>query len=179
MPVVDLRTYRAMVEAAMAEAIATKKPVVFENTGPAHAGVVLEVLAANCVKSLDIVSGFLDSAAWSAESLSKFLSRNNSSQIRILLDELKDDSLPARSALLSLVPNERLVAKRLSHPLGAHLCVGDRTHVRLETAQHSAEATVTLGDSEFGARAADIFNDLWETVKDQPALSYGRQLELA
>jgi len=158
----------------MEKAILTGKPVIFENTGPVHAGVVIEVMLAHSTVSFDIVSGCLDRVAWEADSLQKFLDLTTRPKMRILLDGLQDGVIPDESALNDLKQNSGLIVKHLPKSLVPHICVGDRKHVRLELKQSTSEASVTFGDSvTTGPSAVRIFDRLWDSVRDRPALVYG------
>jgi hypothetical protein len=172
----DLHAYRVMVLDAMEQATKTGKPVVFGNTGPAHAAVVLEVMLANATKTIDIVSGFLHASVWLVPAIDKLLSRGKDIQIRILLDELTDSTIPEGSALSQVAPSKRISAKRLSAPLGVHLCLVDSKHIRLEALQRTHEASVTFGDDRFGLIVARTFNSLWKQLSDVPLLSCKREL---
>jgi hypothetical protein len=171
--ILDLRAYRTMVETAMARALSEKKPVILGNTGPAHAAVVLEIMAANSNNTLDIVSGFLDDSVWSADFLQAFLTRNPKSEIRILLDDLPHDRVPDRSALNRLRRSDRLVAKRLPLPLGVHFCVGDGLHIRLEPLPSSCEASVSFGNRELAQRIESSFESMWGKLGTDQILDYG------
>lgn len=156
----DLRSYRTMLLAAMAEARADGAPATFSSTGLAHAGVVLEVMIEDSSKSLDVISGFLNRSAWSSNSLRGFLRRGG--RLRVLLDEVPSGELPTDSALWEIQHEEHVQVRRLNRPLGMHLCIADGQHVRLEHEQRSCEATVTFHDRDFGSRATAVFESVWE-----------------
>jgi hypothetical protein len=156
----ELRAYRAMVEAAMKES--SEHPVVFQNTGSAHAAIVLEVMLTNACRSVDIVSGYLDSFVWRSAGIQTLLDKTQC-KIRVLLDELDPDpTIPRTSALYSVKPNTRIIVKPMTPTLGAHFCVVDNKHVRLEASSSNHVASVTFGDEEgVGAKMAHIFDRLW------------------
>ena len=151
----------------MADAIAVKKSAVFGNTGPAHAAVVLEVMANNSEKSLDIVSGFLDGSVWNSDVLQSFLNRNHDSHIRILLDDIPNDKLPSHSALNRLRRSDRLVVKKLHSSIGAHFCVSDGLHIRLEPSPSSCEASVAFGNQKMVSRIDTLFENMWTKLRDE------------
>lgn len=163
MQIFDLRAYRAMVVAALSQARAEGKAVTFSNTGPAHAAVVLEVMVDASSRTLDVISGVLDKAAWSPDSLHRFL--QGKGRLRILLDEVPDGNLPPNSAALDLLKEGADVEiKCLPKPLGMHLCIADGEHIRLEHQQKTCEATVTFGDKKFGSLATQVFENAWTKV---------------
>jgi hypothetical protein len=170
----ELRSYRAMVLAAMEKARSEGTSVTFSNTGPAHAAIVLEVMLEAATRTADVVSGFMDRSAWNPELIRKFLARNG--KLRVILDELSSDELPKTSALSDLAEGGKIEIRRLAEPLGMHLCITDGQHVRLEHDQRACEATVTFGDKEFGGDATKIFDDIWNTKAVPLGL---RQLEYA
>src|SRR5689334_10634270 len=137
----DLRSYRAMVADAMQQAETSKSPVVFENTGSAHAAIVLDVMIGKAALSLDVVSGFLDKTVWNVDVLRAFLARSPNAQVRILLDELDEDVIPSGSALSEIDDEGRIKVKRLPVVLGTHFCIADKKHVRLEAVLKTHQAS--------------------------------------
>lgn len=169
----DLHAYRAMVLAAMQQANQSGQPVIFGNTGPAHAAIVLDVMLSCAERSVEIISGFLDKTVWKAENIRRLLDRRNAGvRCRIILDELTENEIPKGSALSDVPADERLQVRRLVQPLGTHLCVVDSKHIRLEALQRTHEASVTFGDSQdLGPNMTRIFETLWAKVDRGPKLT--------
>jgi hypothetical protein len=149
-----------MLLASMAEARAEGKPATFSSTGMAHAGVVLDVMIDDSSRSLDVISGFLNSSAWSSESLRRFLRRGGT--LRVLLDEVPDGEIPRNSALWDIQHEKRVEVRQLRERLDMHLCIADGQHVRLEHEQRLCEATVTFNDKGFGFTATAVFESAWQ-----------------
>lgn len=158
---IDLRAYKAMVLEKL-RLSQTGAPQVFENSGPDHARVVLSVLVGDCHKTLDIVSGDLVRDVWSAQSIREFLARGGeSARMRVLLDDIPGDTIPKSSALFGW-SDPRIHVKRLRNPFVAHLCIGDKKHIRLEYKKSTCEASITFGEENgVGNSASEMFNNLW------------------
>lgn len=158
----DLRTYKAMVLAAMRRAQDTHKPEVFENTGPDHARIVLDVLLDSGSRSVDVIAGRMDKSVWSSDAIVNFLSRNPDAQMRVLLDETSGAGIPQCSVLKEVRSNARIKIRWYPSKLARHLCVVDKAHVRVEANRLTREASITLGDPEgVGKRASEVFEVLW------------------
>jgi hypothetical protein len=159
---IDLRSYKAMVLEKL-RLSRTGKPQVFENSGPDHARVVIGVLVGDCSKTLDILSGELVNDVWSAHSIREFLARGGeSARIRVLLDDIPSDLIPKTSALFGLEDDPRIMVRRLGSPFAAHLCIGDKKHIRLEYKKSTCEASITFGDEQgVGKHITEMFTDLW------------------
>lgn len=159
---IDLRAYKATV----IEKLRLSKggePQVFENSGPDHARIVLDVMVGDCSKTLDIVSGDLSRDVWGVQWIKDFLARGGEpARIRVLLDEISGNEVPKSSALFGL-NDTRIEVRRLSRPFAAHLCIGDRKHIRLEYKKSTCEASITFGDENAaGTDASAMFNNLWD-----------------
>jgi hypothetical protein len=163
----ELRDYRNMVTDAMRQAFDSGKPRVFENEGPDHARVVLEVMLANSSQQLDIVAGQMDADVWPVNELIAFLERNEEAQIRLVLDDLPEGKLPAKCAAKDLARySDRIFVRHFAHNLNLHLCVADRKHVRLEYDRSSKEASITFGDPKVaGLKADEVFQKVWALSK--------------
>jgi hypothetical protein len=153
-----LRFYRESVLAAMADS--TTRPVVFENEGPDHARIVLDVMMESSSRHLDILAGRMDTC-WSADKLRAFLDRSDS-ETRIILDDCEVGSVPDASVLSKLQKHPRLTIRWLPNPFDHHFCVADGRHVRVEYDRETRKASITFGDPQSsGQRVCRLFNSLW------------------
>ncbi len=155
--------YRTKVLAALKQARAEGKPVTFSNTGPAHASIVLDVMVAESSHVLDVISGCLDRAVWSSETLRKFIDRGG--RVRVVLDEAPDGKIPQNSVLWDLLHEVEgsIQLGWIREPLGVHLCVADGEHVRLEKEHRRCEADVTFGDKDLASAATRVFDRIWSS----------------
>jgi hypothetical protein len=170
-----IETYRLKVVAAMERALASREAVSFDNSGPTHAKVVLDVLLANTTQSLDVVAGVMDKSIWDVSALRQLLERKNGiGKVRVLLDEISEDVVPADSALYGLTRHKNLSVKRLPTAFHSHFCVADRQHVRLEFDKAACAASISFGDAkDFGPTFEDMFGSLWSSVSDAPQIYSG------
>jgi len=159
----ELEAYKLKVIAAMQRAKTSGSPSVFENKGPAHARVVLEVMLADGERSVDVLTGVMDSAGWEEKALLDFLSRHPEGRIRVLFDQLNGSELPENSVLKKLIRHTHVETGQLMTPFGTHLCIVDNKHVRLEYNHDIGEANITFGDPEAAERATAIFETLWNS----------------
>lgn len=165
--IMTIEVYRTQVAAAMKRARATGKPVSFDNSGPAHAKAVLDVLVGAAERKIDIVAGVLHKDIWDASILRQFLARPGA-EARVLLDEITDDHIPANSAVAALSDCRNLIVKRLPQSFHMHFCVSDSRDVRLEYDKPGCAASIAFGDLKgFGRIAEQTFEDLWSSVADE------------
>lgn len=154
----DLRVYREAVLAAMADSAA--KPVVFENEGPDHAKIVLDVMMESSGHHLDIVAGRMDTC-WSADKLRAFLDRSDE-ETRVILDDCPIGSVPETSALSKLRDHPRVAIRWLPSPFDYHFSVADSRDIRVEYDREARKASITFGDEGgAGLRVTRLFNSLW------------------
>lgn len=165
----DLRTYKARVLEAMRRANSTHQPEVFENSGPDHARIVLDVMLENASQSVDVITSRMHESVWSEQSVKGFLSRNPEGRIRVLLDDAPLGQIPKGSLLHGILHERQVDARWLSIPLSNHACVTDGSHVRLEYDKQTREASITFGDPNgVGGRVVEIFETLWSCASPAP-----------
>lgn len=157
----DLRLYKESVVDAMRRSLETGATEVFENKGPDHARIVLQVMLDSAESSVDLVADCMDAEVWPADQLHGFLNRCPTAVVRAVLT--CDATLPERSLARMLADQSRVTVRHFPVQVAKHFCVVDERHVRLEYDKDTREASVTFSDPRgIGAKASSLFEKLWE-----------------
>lgn len=163
----ELRQYQARVEEAMAHALSSHEPEIFENEGPEHARIVLDTMLNNAHDTLDVVAGSMDHCAWSVQQLRRFLDQSPRSRARVLLTA-DVNNLPETSVLRDIKHHHRVDIRPLPLNIGRHFAIVDGQHVRLEYNLATRAASVTFADpGGVGRAVSSLFDRLWGAAERQ------------
>jgi hypothetical protein len=166
-----IEQYRELVQQLMRDALLgnPSTPLVFPNSGPEHARVVLDTMFANAQTSISVYSEMMHNDGYDPALVRAFLDRaetpssGGDAPLRVLVEreDVFKNAASVLSRLKDLVRNSKIEVRVLQDPKWNHLVVVDDRHVRVEQSHPERKAVVAFGQKQLGGLLHARFDQMW------------------